>query len=692
MLNVSQALKDAFNPNGGKGPREIDYRFVYGIANEEALGIMVPSASYENQTVSRLYQTTVREEETHFVTFENQGWPLGAGWKIAPKYNESARNMHIGYVSRLISDENGLYGVTSEYISFAQDAWPLDGTRNVPPNSGETPQATVYPTYIADFSGDEEGVILPFDDEDDHFYDPYEPGEPIDLLALTIDFGDTVMSDFHVVFYDKSFTDEDRQVVYQVDVTGNTDSVFELQQNVDGVKSVEVVGVRSLLPYKSFRVVYLYPGAVFEFAKSNTSEITVDLACDLLQERAAGGALTVECPNFHGEYNIMDPRGIFRYFKEYQRIIGYVGARKDDGVFGYMPFGDWYVSSVSQKNNFRTLVFEAVDALGRTIDQGTGDIPLLVPGATAPSSVDVNVLSAMATLATAADVIVDYPRAQDNVALHWFPVKETTLSQLIVFLSQATNTVCRAARDSKNGIEFIPVPDTAVTDEFLDGTDYSMEDGIAVEDDAADGYVEMPLNTYSVATSETLLISADLGYVATTDEPYGALLGVYYFLDNFLAVYGIYADADFEDLLYKKLIYTPYDSSYVYQRVEASGSDPVHPDLPTHVDVYGRQITFTQTAAPASIGGSAGTQVQLPTNWMLTPSQAYSLVSRQYKRRTKSTKMLTINYRGYPYIELLDVIQADIPGIGMSGRFYVTELKYTLSGGGMTGSIIAKEV
>lgn len=113
MVNVSEEIKHAFNPNNGSGGRYIDYNVKFEVINNEAQSeadILVT----EDEAISKKYDVFTNYEIVYnFATFEKNGFSLDGTMIIPPMPDENLGG--IGFMSNTISDE---FGNTDEYIEF----------------------------------------------------------------------------------------------------------------------------------------------------------------------------------------------------------------------------------------------------------------------------------------------------------------------------------------------------------------------------------------------------------------------------------------------------------------------------------------------------------------------------------------------------------------------------------------------
>ena len=627
MLNVSPELIEAFNPNNGNGPRSVDYSFMFSLVSEEALEHQTPAATLYNDQLTRIEQTVRRTTAmAQYISLEFGGWPLDGSRLIPPT---GARNRN------------------DYYITLENYGWPLDGSGVVPPHTYE--HGGVQIGMISGILSDAEG-----------YFPAPAPTYTIDfgaypqkLLAVTLDLGATILADLDVALYNSSLA-----LIKTVNIRDNESAEVTVNLGVDGVQKLVITPVRSVLPYRSFRIRHFYPGSDYMFSKTNAHSIALTLSCNILGERVEAGSLRVRCPNFSDKYDITDPQGIFAYFKDWQELTGRIGAQvlEEIDLYEYMPIGYYFVNASKFENNYRTLVFEATDIVGKVA--ATKYSLGVIQG-------DMTVAALIDRLADIAEVEITYPDYFASKIISVFVHKNTELHMLLANVAQLMGCIVRASRYYKNRIEYVDYAQSPVV-RILTGADYRMDNGITVADSAKVGQLTLGFSDIAPSGDPPKV----LAQINLSEFPGAVLMG-----------YTLYADG-------VELRFVPSKFNCILDYGTPA----------TNVGAQQSGSVFTVTGTPAVIaegksifGDQTYNHREMARNALVRRKDASRVCEWLYHRMTDKTKEATTNYRGYPYFELGDAIGLFIPEVGLLPPQIVTELRYDLIGGGMTGSIKSKE-
>lgn len=301
MIPVTPALKEAFNPNGGKGGRYIDYSLVWGVSNVEAEQNTTPAAN-EETLISRLSQLlNGNNEPLKIATFEPGGWPLDGSAVIPPRADELP-DVEIGLIMPVLSDAGGYYPEPQELIL----TWP-------------------------------------------HKYG---------WIGFTVEFGHVPAADFIITYY------EDTDVLHTTTVTGNTASTYVDMQGITQCNRVVLSITRCSLPHHRARVCEVLLGVQRRYNKSNSEGLQITESMDPLNERVPANELRISVDNFAADYNIFDPTGLYKYLQSRQQLAPRIGAQQANNQIGFVRMGTYYLQTPELKNNFTRLDLRATDLLG----------------------------------------------------------------------------------------------------------------------------------------------------------------------------------------------------------------------------------------------------------------------------------------------------------------------------------------
>jgi hypothetical protein len=299
---VTPELKQAFNPNDGRGWRYVDYAVRFEVINNKAQDEAIASAQEDTQ-ISRIAQVTNRNpnEAMNFASFEPGGWPLDGSVVIPPRPDEMPE-AEIGLVMPDLSDENGYY---------------------------DTPQVITLTT---------QGTY--------------------NLLAVTLDFGFSPAADFDIDLYDVA------TLRYHHEVRGNNNRRYLMRQAVNNVNKIVITITRSAIPFRKARLVECLFGVSLQYDKSTGYGLGITEVIDPLNERVPASDMRLTVDNFAQEFNLFDPTSLYAFFQDRQELIPRIGAQMADGTMGYVPMGKYYLQRPQLKGNLSKLELKAVNLLG----------------------------------------------------------------------------------------------------------------------------------------------------------------------------------------------------------------------------------------------------------------------------------------------------------------------------------------
>jgi hypothetical protein len=299
---VTPELKQAFNPNDGRGWRYVDYAVRFEVINNKAQDEAIASAQEDTQ-ISRIAQVTNRNpnEAMNFASFEPGGWPLDGSVVIPPRPDEMPEAV-IGLVMPDLSDENGYY---------------------------DTPQVITLTT---------QGTY--------------------NLLAVTLDFGFSPAADFDIDLYDVA------TLRYHHEVRGNNNRRYLMRQAVNNVNKIVITITRSAIPFRKARLVECLFGVSLQYDKSTGYGLGITEVIDPLNERVPASDMRLTVDNFAQEFNLFDPTSLYAFFQDRQELIPRIGAQMADGTMGYVPMGKYYLQRPQLKGNLSKLELKAVNLLG----------------------------------------------------------------------------------------------------------------------------------------------------------------------------------------------------------------------------------------------------------------------------------------------------------------------------------------
>ena len=517
--------------------------------------------------------------------------------------------------------------------TYELGGFPLDGSVVVPPRPSEVPDAVVG-LYMNDISDADGNFAAP-----QVFTASTISGGAYNLIAITLVWGAVVPLDFVVRWYNGTTLLEDATY------TGNTDSTVLINEAITSVSRVTVTVSRTA-PYHRVRLAEFIPGAIVQYNKRNSDTLSIVEQCDPLSERIPAGTLKLAAQNIARQFNIFDPSGIYAYFRDRMVINTKIGALQENGQYGYVQMNRHYLKAPRLTGNLSTLVLDGVNLLGVLND--TQFTTGVYKTAT---------LAAFANdIARSAGVTVSFPTRFANISIAAY-VGTMPHAQAFRLIAQAGSTILTIGRDSTI---LFDEPDS-ITPESMTKADYRMESGLLPADKDIFNTVQIPQIAFTQRVAREELFKASVS---------GSLVSAVFHVDNCIITTtgGVYRKT--------------YDPSMGHTAAVAGGVVTVQGYiLEKNVTIIER--TIRQGSEVAYIYDKVKENPLIQASNVNAVADYY-LLHAVIRRRT-----VTMNYRGYPYLETADAVSFDY-GSGSTQNFLVTKNSFTLAGG-MVGVLEAKE-
>ncbi len=517
------------------------------------------------------------------------------------------------------------------FASFETGGMPLDGNTVVPPRVDELPEA-------------EMGLVMPeLCDSDGYYAIPQQITVTLPYkfawLALTFHFGAVPAANFSVEYY------SDQNLLHHGSVLGNTAGQFVYSQAVEGCNRVELSITRCALPHHRVRLAELTFGVMERYTKDDTLGLQITEQIDLLGERAPANELKLTVANPARKYNLFDISGLARYLQTRQRIVAQIGAQLEDGSIEYVDMGKYYLEQPELKKSFTQLELKATNLLGVLQDT------LYTTGVYKTATL----AEFLQDVAADAGVQVAYPEDFAELELAaYIP----TLSHAEAFrqIAQAGCTLLHCTRGDV--VTFSrPALEPMLT---IGPEDYALGNGLQPSDDKILNTVELAAVTLTPEEEASELAEATgSGYIAITYDPSvghtaqvedGELLSATYYCDNAL----LEITGGTVKVLGHKLASST-------QTISATTAQPNEQRL-----VY-------------SVGGSP----------LIQPANAGQVAGYYLQAKASKRRMVKVQYRGYPYIEMTDCVNFHAQEY-LTQPFFVHKNDIKLAGG-MTATLEARE-
>lgn len=536
-----------------------------------------------------------------------------------------------GQISRMAQVMNGVE-TPLNLATFEAMGWPLNGSVVVPPKTTQIPTAEV-------------GLIMPkLSDANGVYAEPQvftaTTQGTFNYIAITISWGHAIPADFTVQWFNGD------TVVNEVAVSGNTSSLSLLNYPVEGCNKVVVTITKSLLPYRRCRIAEFTPGAVKVYNKNSANSAALVMNIDPLNERITAGTLKITADNFAKEFNIFQPDGVYAYFQERQKLSTQIGALQNGGSFAYVPMPPHYLKMPSLKGNMSKLDLEAVDRVG--LLQDTIYTKGVYRYGTLASFVD--------EIAADCSSSILYPNSFYDLSLYAY-IASMSHAQALRMIAQATNTFLTVSRE--DAVVFAYLGDQVL--QTLTAADYRMNDGFSPSDDEIYNTVNLEVAGLSVenAVSELAKVPAD-----------GTIANTVFYVDN--AVITTTAGQ-----------YSPSYQPSVNQTATVTNGELIiqGSKIINSNSVYSYSQRQTHEQAYIYEAGKS--------NPFITTQNAEAVARYLLDMKALRRRIVKLNYRGYPYLDMGDIIDFNTGGDNTQ-PFFITRNTLNLDGG-MRGGLETRE-
>lgn len=531
-------------------------------------------------------------------------------------------------ISRLLQITNR-NSDTLDFATFEPGGWPLDGSKAIPPRPGEAPDIEV-------------GLVMPDLSDGGGYYDAPQvitltTVGRYNLLAVTLDFGFVPAADFDIALYDGA------TLLHHHEVMGNSERRYLMRQAVDGVNKVLVTITKSAVPQRKARLVEFTFGVSLHYDKSTGYGLDITEVIDPLNERVPAGDLRMLVDNFARDFNLFDPTSLYAYFQDRQEISPRIGAQMEDGSMGYIGMGRYYLQRPQLKGSLSKLELRAVNLLG-VLSESTYTKGVYKTASLAAFADDV---------AEDAGVKVQYPDSWANTVMTAY-IPSVTHSEAFRMLSQATGTILSVSRD-----------DVVIFSEFGQDVlqafgpfDYRVG-GFAPSDDDI-------INTVAVEVS-----SLTLGSAEELAKVEGA--GTHY------VQYGPSAEQK-ATVAGGNIVSAAFYADNAIVAIDGGT-----------LTISGKKIVTNKTTTIASVAQPNERRYvyEVRGQPFIQSSNGQFVAERYLGMKATHRKSVTIQYRGYPYLEMGDVLSFEA-GSMQTGPFVLTKNTLKLAGG-MTGTLESRE-
>jgi hypothetical protein len=530
-----------------------------------------------------------------------------------------------------------------DFASFEGDGFRLDGSMRVPPKAGERPDLPIG--YVSEEISGANGNYRP---DYRNFWVWVSPAA--DLSGFTIYWGHFIPEVFYVIW-----RGADMEVIHIEQYDENTSNVTVVNKVIAGVHNILVSIEKSAAPRRRIRVAGLKLGATVIFDKSNAEEMRIQEVIDPFSERAPASSLYIRADNIARAFDIVDPAGVYAHFRERMPIHVSVGARMENNAWGYVGMGTYYLRAPKLGGNMRIFEIEAVSGPGLLADLTYYPMTYWEAGGPAISFWDILILS---QIQNGVKVWGGYWPNDFSMTTQWY-IPRMTYAELFQKIAQASCSVVATDREGK--IAFRRPAGGAM--QAIDEGDYSAGGGISIADDDIINTVHVEYYQYNKEEDWTEIARAEYAGLVTSVTKYG----------DHSYVYGTAGEMH---------IMHPYSSGYGY---EVMGGQFI---------LRSRLITQTVKRVTVTNRRPDGPEYAYAVSgnpFITDKARALAVAAHALTMKSDKRRNVEIIYRGYPYIVMADILSFGYGGV-QTPPFYVTENTLTLSGGGMSGILKAREM
>lgn len=228
-----------------------------------------------------------------------------------------------------------------DYMTFEWNYNLLDGTKTHLPDDDAD---RLF--YISSEATDETGQYPP----DIGVYAVFE--NPVSAAGLIIDFYGKGIECLKVVWLG-----EDDSILYEK-VAYPDNNRLEIKCPVDKFSSVHIEPISTRFPMWALKIVDINFGQHMEWGNDEIVSCGILEECNLVSEELPISTLDFEVYSQDDAFNMLNPRGIYRYLKSGQKFSAWV---EQNGIQRQM--GEWYLDAWKNAVN-RISSFSCVDALG----------------------------------------------------------------------------------------------------------------------------------------------------------------------------------------------------------------------------------------------------------------------------------------------------------------------------------------
>ncbi len=251
-------------------------------------------------------------------------------------------------ISRKSQLTNKVRTMTHKYATFERDYWKLDGSFYIPPLPGEDDSEL---GWWSDAICNADGVFSP------HQIVEFTFGEEHNSMGITITFDPMAKeyaSDFDIDVYRLDDT-----LIQSEQVVGNTSPVYVMIHGLDNYGKIVITIKKWAKPYRRARITEVDFGVIKEYQNDKLIKLNILEEMNIVGDNLPANELKFTVDNSSREFNILNPEGFYRFFKEWQEVLASIGIEVAEDEFEYLPFKKYYLTDWQSDEGALTTTFTA---------------------------------------------------------------------------------------------------------------------------------------------------------------------------------------------------------------------------------------------------------------------------------------------------------------------------------------------
>lgn len=146
-------------------------------------------------------------------------------------------------------------------------------------------------------------------------------------------------------------------------VTNNTKYKYVSDMPIDGYRRVKITFTKTSFPYRRVRVTEIVFGIIQTFDNCNTTEMKLLYEISPRSENLPSNELTLTIENVNKKYNMINPKGIYKYLQEGQALSVALGVGDSKETIEYINMGRFYYTTSTAEDNSLTAQIVAHDKI-----------------------------------------------------------------------------------------------------------------------------------------------------------------------------------------------------------------------------------------------------------------------------------------------------------------------------------------